>query len=258
MTANKRKAAAVGAAGAALVLVLAVGFQLERHDGASGSAASGTGGAASGAPTLAGKSGTGRTSGDKPAWRSLTPAQQQALQPLQGEWDTMDGVRRQRWLQLASRFGAMKPEEQQRVHERMRAWVKLTPAQRELARETYSRTRKIAPDQKAASWESYLQLPDDQKRKLAASAATRKAPAVVPSQANAKVVAPLGQGASACPVGTVRNSVSATPPCVNAAAPGTPAAAPSAPPATTPPVPAPPAQQDNPAPANWGITPNNA
>jgi len=258
MTVNKRKAAAVGAAGAALVLVLAVGFQLDRHDGASGGAASATGAAASGTPTLAGKSGEGRNNGDKPAWRILTPAQQQALQPLQSEWDAMDGVRRQRWLQLASRFGAMKPEEQQRVHERMRAWVKLTPAQRELARETYSRTRKIAPDQKAASWESYLQLPDEQKRKLAASAATRKAPAVVPSPANAKVVAPLGQGASACPAGTVRNSVSATPPCVSTPVPGTPAAAPSAPPATTPPAPTPPAQQDNPAPANWGITPNNA
>ena len=217
MTANKRKAAAVGAAGAALVLVLAVGFQLDRHDGASGSAASGAGTAASSTPAPAGTSGAqGRTSGDKPAWRTLTPAQQRALQPLQGEWDAMDGVRRQRWLQLASRFGAMKPEEQQRMHERMRAWVKLTPAQRELARETYSRTRKIAPDQKAASWESYLQLPDEEKRKLATSAATRKAPSVVPSQANAKVVTPLGQGGAACPAGTVRNSVSATPPCVGA------------------------------------------
>jgi len=259
MTANKRKAAAFGAAGAALVLVLAVGCQRDRHDGASDGTTSGAGAAASSTPALAGKAGAqGRNSGDKPAWRTLTPAQQQALQPLRGEWDTMDGVRRQRWLQLASRFGAMKPEEQQRVHERMRAWVKLTPAQRELARETYSRTRKIAPDQKAASWESYLQLPDEQKRKLAASAATRKAPAVAPSPANAKVVAPLGQGASACPAGTVRNSVSATPPCVSTPVPGTPAAAPSAPPATTPPAPTPPAQQDNPAPANWGITPNNA
>jgi hypothetical protein len=265
MTANTRKAAAVGAAGAVLALVLVVGHQLDRRDAAaSGSPASTTDAAVSAQPSQAGKAqprGTHKL-GDKPYWRSLTPAQQLALQPLQGEWDGMDTVRKQRWLQLASRFGAMKPDEQQRMHERMRAWIKLTPEQRELARETYSRTRKITPDQKTASWESYLQLPDEQKRQLAASAATRKAPAVVPSQANAKVVTPLGQGAAACPAGTVRNGVSATPPCVAAPAPGTSGApavpAPAAPPSTTPATPAPPAQPEKQVPANWGITPNNA
>jgi hypothetical protein len=140
----------------------------------------------------------------------------------------------------------------------MREWAKLTPAQRELARETYARTRKIAPGQKTASWETYQQLPDEQKKKLAASAAGRKT-SVVPSQANGKVVAPLGQGATSCPAGTVKNSVSATPPCV--AQPTTPqqpapAVSPSQP--ATPPAPNNPPQQEKPVPANWGITPNNA
>jgi hypothetical protein len=102
----------------------------------------------------------------------------------------------------------------------MREWAKLTPEQRELARETYARARKIAPEQKTASWESYQQLPEEQKKKLAASAAGRKTTSVVPSQANGKAVAPLGQGATSCPAGTVKNSVSATPPCV--AVPSTP------------------------------------
>ena len=195
--------------------------------------------------------------GDKPLWRSLTPAQQLALQPLQGEWDQMDGARKQKWLQLANRFATMKPEEQQRVHERMREWVKLTPEQRELARETYTRTRKIAPEQKNATWESYQQLPEEQKKKLAASATARKTPRVVPSQANGKVVAPLGQGATSCPAGTVKNTVSAAPPCV-VVPPPAPAAPPA--PAQPPTQPAkPPAQEpEKQVPANWGITPNNA
>lgn len=202
--------------------------------------------------------------GDKPLWRTLTPAQQLALQPLAAEWDQMDGVRKQKWLQLAGRFSAMKPEEQQRVHERMREWVKLTPEQRELARETYNRTRKITPDEKTATWESYQQLPDEQKQKLAASATGRKAPSVLPSQASGKVVLPLGHGATSCPAGMLKNPVSATPPCVSAPAPvlAPPPAqqpAPVTPPATTPATPAPAPQPDKPqVPANWGITPNNA
>jgi hypothetical protein len=137
----------------------------------------------------------------------------------------------------------------------MREWAKLTPEERELARETYNRTRKIAPEQKNATWESYQQLPEEQKKKLAASATSRKAPRVVPSQASGKVVAPLGQGATSCPAGTVKNTVSAAPPCVT----------PPAPPSVIPPAPAQPPAAPQPAPepekqvpANWGITPNNA
>jgi hypothetical protein len=190
--------------------------------------------------------------GDKPLWRTLTPAQQHALQPLQAEWDGLDGLRKQKWLQLANRFATLPPAEQQRVHERMRAWAALSPEQRELARETYNRTRKIAPDQKTATWESYQQLPDDEKKKLAAASATRKAPAAVPGQAGSKAAAPLGQGATACPAGTVKNAVSASPACVPATgAPGNPAPAAA-------PQPAAPAQPEKPVPANWGITPNDA
>jgi hypothetical protein len=261
MTANKRKVAAAGAA-AAFVGVVLLASQQHEHGGAldAGSAArsAGTAGAASGTAAKPAASPSQKT-GDKPLWRALTPAQQIALQPLQGEWDQMDGLRKQKWLQLANRFTALKPEEQQRVQQRMREWAKLTPQQRELARETYARTRRIAPDQKTASWENYQQLTDDQKKQLAASTAGRKATSVVPSQASGKAVAPLGQGATSCPAGTVKNSVSVTPPCVaipttpQQPAPGTPAQQPA-----TPATPNNPPQQEKPVPANWGITPNNA
>ncbi|MFC5548658.1 DUF3106 domain-containing protein [Massilia aerilata] len=259
MTANKGK---VAAAGAAVVFAGVLLVFSQRHDriampdGGNGAPAAN---AADTAPQ-AGKPGApaAHKTGDKPLWRALTPPQQLVLHPLQGEWDQMDGVRKQKWLQLANRFASMKPEEQQRVQERMREWARLTPAQRELARETYARARKIAPEQKTASWASYQQLPEEQKKKLAASAAGRKNTAVVPSQANGKVVAPLGQGATSCPAGTMKNSVSATPACV--AVPGTPQQPSPAVPAQQP---APPAQpkppeQEKPVPANWGISPNNA
>jgi hypothetical protein len=262
MTATKGKVAAAGAAAAFAGIVLLFSQQHERFGTSdAGDTGSSTGAANTAAGTPAAKPSpqASHKPGDKPLWRSLSAAQQVALQPLQAEWDQMDGVRKQKWLQLANRFGSMKPEEQQRVHERMREWAKLTPAQRELARETYSRARRIAPGQKTASWESYQQLPDEQKKKLAASAAGRKSTTVVPSQASGKVVAPLGQGATSCPAGTVKNSVSATPPCV--AAPGTPQQPAPAVPAPQPAAPAQPSnppQQEKPVPANWGISPNNA
>ena len=259
MTANKGKVAAAGAAAAFAGIVLLFSQQHDRIGMPdTGGAAPAAGSAASGAHAGQPGAASAHKNGDKPLWHSLTPAQQLALQPLQAEWNQMDGVRKQKWLQLANRFASLKPEEQQRVQERMHEWAKLTPAQRELARETYARARKIAPDQKTASWESYQQLPEEQKQKLAASAAGRKSTSVVPSQASGKAVAPLGQGATSCPAGTVKNSVSATPACV--AAPMTPQQpAPALPaPAPQPAQPNNPPQQEKPVPANWGITPNNA
>lgn len=250
MTAHKAKVAAAGAAAAFAGILLLFGQQHERIAMPDKGAAV----PAAGTAVSALDAGAADRNGDGPAWRALAPAQQLALQPLRAEWDRLDGLRKQKWLQLADRYATLKPEEQKRVHERMREWVKLTPAQRELARETYARTRKIAPAQKTASWENYKQLPEEQKKKLAASASSRKSRSMLPSQASGKLATPPGKGVSACPAGMIKNSVSATPPCVNAPPPPVlPPVQPAQPaqPATPPP-------QEKPVPANWGITPNNA
>ena len=257
MTANKLKVAgaavAVVLAGAAALIIQQQGD----HGASTGAAAQSANADGTAAPGAGAAVRKGDKGGDKPLWRSLTPAQQVALQPLSAEWDGLDGVRKQKWLQLANRFATLGPEERQRVHERMREWARLTPEQRELARETYARTRKIAPDQKNATWENYLQLPEEQKKKLAASSTGGKSPRVVPSQARGTAIAPLGQGAASCPPGTVRNTVSAVPPCI------TPPSAPQPPVPVAPPANAQPAkpstpEPEKPVPANWGITPNNA
>lgn len=60
------------------------------------------------------------------------------------------------------------------MHERMRDWAKLTPEQRRVARESYSRAKRLEPDQKTAQWEEYQQLSDEQKKKLAEEAVARK------------------------------------------------------------------------------------
>ncbi len=132
---------------------------------------------------------------DKPRWTELTKPQQQVLQPLATDWDKMEGVKKLKWVEIANRFGSMKPDEQQRIHERMRNWaVELTPEQRRVARENYATTKKIDPGQKSAQWEQYQQLPEAEKKRLAAEAALKKKQvANLPSsaQSNLPKVAPI-------------------------------------------------------------------
>lgn len=138
---------------------------------------------------------------DKPLWNELSSAQQVALAPLEPEWNQMEGPRKRKWIQMSARFASLPASEQQRVHERMRQWMKLTPAQRELARENYSRTSRLAQGgDKAADWENYKQLSAEQKRQLANSpAATRhkSIPVALPE-------APMLVTPTPCPPNTTR------------------------------------------------------
>ncbi|WP_377701225.1 DUF3106 domain-containing protein [Pseudoduganella sp. UC29_71] len=102
------------------------------------------GGAPAAAPAAApGKHAVAPIALQKPLWKDLTPAQQRALEPLSGEWNKLEGLRKQKWLEIANRFASMKPDEQQRVHERMRDWLRLTPEQRRQVRENFARSQKI-------------------------------------------------------------------------------------------------------------------
>ena len=188
---------------------------------------------------------------DKPLWATLSHPQQVALEPLSAEWDRMEGIRKQKWLEIANRFSSMNSDEQARVHERMRDWIKMTPDERRVVRENYTRTKKIDPGQKSQQWEEYQQLPEEQKKELAAQAASARAKkqvANLPTQAqsNVKTVAPIKRSPSpapaACAPGTVKNTAAPTPPCVPAPGAG-PALAPVPPPPATPAAPAPNAKQ---------------
>ena len=146
---------------------------------------------------------------DKPFWKELSRPQQIALEPLAGEWDAMEGLRKQKWLEIANRYSSMKPDEQLRVQERMRSWIKMTPEERRLVRENYTLSKKLDKEQKSAKWEQYQQLPEEEKRKLAADAATKKGVTNLPPKSQPKAVAP------------VKPIPATAPPPVNPAAPAT-------------------------------------
>lgn len=128
---------------------------------------------------------------DKPLWAELNRGQQTALEPLQQEWDAMEGLRKQKWLDIANRFSSMKPDEQQRMHERMRSWLKMTPEERRLIRENYTMTKKLDKSEKSVQWEQYQQLPEEEKRRLAAEAAAKKQLTNVPPKTQPTAVAPI-------------------------------------------------------------------
>jgi len=124
-----------------------------------------------------------------PAWSQLTEAQRQALAPLNLEWNRLDGLRKSKWLEIASRFPQMSADERQRLHERMAAWARLTPAERTVARINFQQSRDLPKQERQARWEAYQALPADQKAALARRAVGASAPAS--AVARPKPAAPL-------------------------------------------------------------------
>ena len=95
-----------------------------------------------------------------PPWSELTPAQQQVLAPLERDWGELDTTRRKKWIAIADRYPTMKPAAQQRLQKRMQEWAKLTPAERQAARERYQRLRKLSRERRKEvqeQWEEHQQ-----------------------------------------------------------------------------------------------------
>ncbi|MBV8633414.1 MAG: DUF3106 domain-containing protein [Burkholderiaceae bacterium] len=130
----------------------------------------------------------------KPTWADLTPTQRDVLGPLAPQWPQFDSNHKAKWIAISSKYQGLPPEKQQKFKQSIADWVKMTPEQHRLARESYAKAKKLEPEQKTAQWEQYQQLPEEQKQKLAADAATKKRIANLPAlQTKAKTVEPLRQ-----------------------------------------------------------------
>ncbi len=125
-------------------------------------------------------------------WSSLTERQQIALKPLQGKWASMDGARQRKMLALAERFHQASPDQQARMHERMQAWVIITPEERQRARENFKAVRKVESQARNEKWSRYEQLPVEQRVELHSQVEQRRANSPVPRPA-----LPAAQGTNA-------------------------------------------------------------
>jgi hypothetical protein len=135
--------------------------------------------AASGAahpPSAAGNAARLAKSPTSPLWSELTPPQQQALGPLAGTWPTISEAQKRKWVVISKSYGRLPPAEQEKLHSRMTEWVALSPQQRTQARLNFAESKQLSADDKKAKWEEYQALPPEQKRKLAAGAASAAKP----------------------------------------------------------------------------------
>jgi hypothetical protein len=112
-----------------------------------------------------------------PKWSELTPAQRNALKPLERDWSSIEADRKQKWLQIAGRMPGMPPAERDRVQARMTEWARLSPQQRGQVRYNYQEAKQVPAQDRQARWEAYQALSAEQKRQLQARAeASRPVP----------------------------------------------------------------------------------
>jgi hypothetical protein len=114
-------------------------------------------------------------------WQQLSDQQRLVLSPLEDDWASLTKARQKKWLEVANRYPQMSESERLTLQSRMTEWAKLSTAERQVARDNYLRTLKISPEKKAAAWESYQQLSDEDKKKLADKKASTSKPTAVTS-----------------------------------------------------------------------------
>ncbi|MCM1513147.1 MAG: DUF3106 domain-containing protein [Oxalobacter formigenes] len=129
----------------------------------------------------------------RPYWAELTDTQRDLLSPLETVWDNIAPVRKEKWIQVAQRIERMPPDEQLRFRERIRIWVSLTPQERQEARQNYLNAKKLGLKDKSLQWLEYQNLPEEEKRKLAATARKKRRLPPAPPRETTPVEPPAQQ-----------------------------------------------------------------
>lgn len=129
----------------------------------------------------------------QPAWGQLSASQKIILAPLAKDWDKLENIRKKKWLGIADRYPGMKPDEQQRMQDRMREWASLTPDQRAKVRDSYKDFNQLPAEQRQVvkqKWEAYSNLPADEKQRVRESGKSAKLLAPPPPPAEPAPPAP--------------------------------------------------------------------
>ncbi len=162
-----------------------------------------------------------KNSGSKdaaPSWASLTPRQQQALQPLAGAWPSINVGQKRKWLEVSKNFSAMPAAEQSKLHSHMASWAALSTEQRAQARLNFAKANQLSGEEKKAKWQAYQNLSTEEKQRLVATAAPKPgaAASVKPVAPNKLTKVPLQNPVTAV---SVKPGERSTPPPKIAAAP---------------------------------------
>lgn len=118
-------------------------------------------------------------------WKSLTPAQKEALTPLQATWETMAEGQQRKWIALSQNYSTMAAADREKLHSRMVEWAALKPKERQQARLNFAETKKVPASERASNWEAYQALSPEEKEALAKKAAVKPAGAAIAAKAPA-------------------------------------------------------------------------
>ena len=114
-------------------------------------------------------------------WSALNDDQRLVLAPLEEDWSSLTAARQKKWVDVANRYPSMSETEKSTLQSRMSEWAGLSTHERQRARDNYLRIINISPEKKAAAWESYQQLSDEDKKLLAQKRAQTSKPSAVTS-----------------------------------------------------------------------------
>ena len=113
------------------------------------------------------------------AWSTLSAEQKMALAPLETTWGQLSAGHQRKWIALSANHPQMTADEKDKLQARMVQWATLSPKQREQARLNFAHTKKIPSDGRAATWETYQALSDEETKAFAQSAPKKPAGAAV-------------------------------------------------------------------------------
>lgn len=99
-------------------------------------------------------------------WSSLTAHQREALEPLADTWDAYSETRKRKWLTIVEAMPRMKAEERQKLHERMEEWASLSVRDRDQARLNFAKSKTLPQSARAAHWEAYQALSEEERKEL--------------------------------------------------------------------------------------------
>lgn len=105
----------------------------------------------------------------KPLWSELSPAQQQLLRELEPDWNGLPATKKRSWLTIANRIPQMDATDREKVEARIREWARLTPEQRQLARNNFRLAKSLPKTERVATWEQYQQMSPEQQSVLRAN-----------------------------------------------------------------------------------------
>jgi hypothetical protein len=113
------------------------------------------------------------------AWNTLSADQKMALAPLETTWSQLSAGHQRKWIALSANHPQMTADEKDKLQARMVQWATLSPKDRQQARLNFAHTKKIPSDGRAATWETYQALSDEEKKAFAQSAPKKPAGAAV-------------------------------------------------------------------------------